>query len=92
VLRRPLERDVTVDVFDAPERAAFRERVVARRRAGLTEKQVATELGITVTAAQCAAALQRHGAIEYRRPVHRGIKPAGRSGKDAKASTSRLPF
>jgi hypothetical protein len=59
VLRRPLERAVIVDLFDSPERAAFRERVVARRRAGLTEKQVATELGITITAAQHAAALQR---------------------------------
>ena len=58
-LRKPLERIVTIDLFEHPQREAFRTRVVALRKAGKTEREVAEELGITVTAAQRAAALQR---------------------------------
>jgi site-specific DNA recombinase len=59
VLRRPLERTLVVDLFDEPQRAKCRERVVAGRAAGRSERKVADDLGITVTAAQKAATLQR---------------------------------
>jgi site-specific DNA recombinase len=54
-----LRRDLVVDLFDMPQRAAFRGRVIALRANGLTERQVAAELGLTVAAAQRAAALDR---------------------------------
>jgi DNA invertase Pin-like site-specific DNA recombinase len=58
-LEEVLRRELTVDLFDRPQRVEFRERVVRLRAGGRTERQVAAELGITVTAAQRAAALQR---------------------------------
>jgi len=54
-----LSRELVVDLFEPPQREEFCERVVAMRQLGMTEKQVAAELGITHTAAQRAAALQR---------------------------------
>ncbi len=42
----------TLDLFDPPQRVAFRDRVVALRNTGLTEHAVADRLGLTVTAAQ----------------------------------------
>jgi hypothetical protein len=54
-----LRRELTVDLFQPPKREALRGRVVALRAAALTEREVAAQLGITVTAAQRAAALQR---------------------------------
>jgi len=59
VLRQPLEKILTVDLFDHPQRELFRTRVVEARAKGMTERAVAAELGITVTAAQKAAVLQR---------------------------------
>lgn len=50
---------VVIDLFDPPQRIAFRVRVVALRQSGLTEGATANELGITVTAAQRAMALHR---------------------------------
>lgn len=63
-LQRPLEQVLHVDLFEPPEREAFRKQVVRMRQGdgcsrGMTERQVARELGITVTAAQRASALQR---------------------------------
>jgi DNA invertase Pin-like site-specific DNA recombinase len=52
-------REMQVDLFDPPQRVVYRERVVELRAAGLTERQVAQRLGITPTAAQRAAALDR---------------------------------
>ena len=54
-----ITRAVTLDLFDPPQRVAFRERVVALRNTGLTEGEVADQLGLTVTAAQRAMALHR---------------------------------
>ncbi len=54
-----ITRVVTLDLFDPPQRVAFRERVVALRDAGLTERAAADELGLTVTAAQRAMGLHR---------------------------------
>ncbi len=58
VLRRPLRAQVIVDLFNLPQRAAFRERVVTPCAAGKKEHDIAAELGITKTAVQ-AMALQR---------------------------------
>ena len=49
----------TVDLFDAPQRIAYRERVVALRERGLTERATARELGLTQPAVQRAMALHR---------------------------------
>jgi DNA invertase Pin-like site-specific DNA recombinase len=54
-----LRRHRTVDLFEAPQREAFRKQIMALRRCGLTERQIATKLGLTITAVQRAAALQR---------------------------------
>jgi len=54
-----LRRELTVDLFKPPQRVVYRERVVAGRAAGQTERQVAADCKITVTAAQRASALDR---------------------------------
>jgi hypothetical protein len=54
-----LRKDLVVDLFEMPQRAAFREQVIALRAQGLTERQVASQLGLTVAATQRAAALDR---------------------------------
>ena len=66
VLAEPLDRVLTVDLFDPPQRAEFRERIVALRATvnpetgkKYTEAEAAREVGITKTATQRAAALQR---------------------------------
>ena len=59
VLLRPLERVLTIDLFDPPQRERFRLQILDARESGKTERQAAVESGITVTAAQHAAALQR---------------------------------
>jgi hypothetical protein len=59
LLERPLERLLTVDLFDPPQREVHRRRIVAERGSGVTERAAATVCGITITAAQRAAALQR---------------------------------
>lgn len=58
-VRDHLSTELVVDLFDPPQRAAFRQQVVALRRQGLTEQAVAKQLGITTTAAQRAAMLDR---------------------------------
>jgi len=59
ILESPLERVVTVDLFEVPQRIQFREQVVSLRSQGMTERAIAKSLGITITAAQRASALQR---------------------------------
>jgi site-specific DNA recombinase len=59
VLKQPLERVLTVDLFDRPQRELFRSTIVALRKLGVSECEAARRCGITVTAAQKAAALQR---------------------------------
>lgn len=63
-LQKPLERVLTVDLFDSPQRNAYREVVVEMRQANAgdnnqTVKEIAESLGITDTAVQYAMALQR---------------------------------
>jgi hypothetical protein len=65
VLEKPLEHVLTIDLFDMPQRVALREKIIAGRQEReasghkRTERDVANSLGITVTAAQRAAALDR---------------------------------
>lgn len=54
-----LSLDMQVDLFERPQRERFRSQVIAMREAGMTESAVAAALGITKTAAQHAAALNR---------------------------------
>jgi hypothetical protein len=64
-LQGPLTRELKIDLFDMPQHVKFREQVVAGRQQHdangrkRTERDVANALGITVTAAQRAAALDR---------------------------------
>ena len=58
-IRDSLEKTVCINLFDPPQREQFREDVVRLRKSGVPQAVVAGELGITVTAAQRAAALQR---------------------------------
>ena len=57
-LRKPLERVITVDLFDPPEPVKWREEVMLRRKSA-TERAVANDLGITITVAHRAAGLDR---------------------------------
>jgi len=54
-----LQRDLVIDLFDVPQREAFRTRVVALRAAGWEQRVIGKELGITQPAVQNALALQR---------------------------------
>ena len=47
VLKQPLERVLTIDLFEPPQRVEYREQVVAMRQE-MTERELAQELGITV--------------------------------------------
>ena len=55
----PLRDELVVDLFNPPQRVEYRESVQRLRADGLTERQVAEQLGITITAAQRSAALTR---------------------------------
>lgn len=54
-----LRRELGVELFEPPQREKFRREVMRRRQAGQTERQIAGELGLTITAVQRAATLQR---------------------------------
>lgn len=66
IVEERLERTIVVDLFDAPQREMYRHEVVSLRESEnpetgrrYTEAEVARKLGITKTAAQYGAALQR---------------------------------
>jgi hypothetical protein len=69
-----LQREMVVDLFDPPQRVAYRQQVLDLRAQGLMERQVAERLGITETAVQRAAALGRRmaqlGVTDLYQPVH----------------------
>jgi DNA invertase Pin-like site-specific DNA recombinase len=52
-----LERTLLVDLFDPPQREAYRVRVMERTARGLTQREIAQELKITLPAVQRAGAL-----------------------------------
>jgi len=58
VLERPLEQVLCVDLFNPVQREEFRQHVIEMRKT-MTEREVTHKLGITNTAVQSAAALQR---------------------------------
>lgn len=58
-LRAPMEKVLEVDLFEPPQREEFRKEVVRLRGEGLTERNVAKSLEITITATQRASQLQR---------------------------------
>jgi DNA invertase Pin-like site-specific DNA recombinase len=70
----PPRKDMVVDLFDPPQRVAYRQEVMRLRGQGLTEREVAQRLGITTTAAQRAAALDRQmralGLTDPYQPIH----------------------
>ena len=51
--------ELTVDLFDDPQRAAYRERVVSLQAEGLTHRQIAEQLKLTLPAVQRAINLDR---------------------------------
>jgi site-specific DNA recombinase len=69
-----LRREMQVDLVDLPQRVAFREQIVTLRSRGLTESEVARRVGLTVTATQKAAALDRLmkqlGIADPYQPIH----------------------
>lgn len=54
-----LRRELQVDLFDLPQHVRFRADIVQLRAAGFTEREAARQVGITITAAQRAARLNR---------------------------------
>ncbi len=63
-LSESLEQVLEVDLFNPPQREAFRRRIIElRNQSGdngkMTEKKIAAQLGLTITATQRGAALQR---------------------------------
>src|SRR5262249_14141251 len=83
LLHQPLsDRVVVVDLFDPPQRAKHRAQIVAARANGASERQAAKACGITVTAAQKAAALQRTmDALGIADPYMRVTEPPADIGK-----------
>jgi site-specific DNA recombinase len=63
VLDEPLEKILTVDLFDPPQREQIRTMVALEltkpKQQRLNQRQLAKSLGVTQPAVQCAAALQR---------------------------------
>jgi hypothetical protein len=54
-----LQREIVVDLFKMPQRAAYREQIMSGRVQGITERAIASRLGLTITAVQRAASLHR---------------------------------
>lgn len=71
-LKIPLTRELTVDLFNPPQREAYRNEVTSLREF-LIEKDVAKQLGITITAASRAYSLQKKmddlGVVDPYQPV-----------------------
>lgn len=57
-----LRRTLVIDLFDPPQWEAIRPELVALRSQGMTEREAAGRLGVTVTAAQRAISPKRAGA------------------------------
>ena len=54
-----LRRDLVVNLFDPPQRVEYRERILSLQADGLTQRQIAVQLGITQPVVQHAVALTR---------------------------------
>jgi hypothetical protein len=93
ILGSLISTTIVVDLFDPSQRIAFRERVVALRSEGKTERVVANELGLTVTAVQRAMVLHRMmfaaGLTDPYRPL---IAPLNGARKFRRHLHSRYKF
>ena len=88
-----LRRDLEVDLFNPPQREEHRRRVVELRAAGWTELRIAAELGITKTAVQQAAALQRRmDSLELSDPYLPVTEPPNDYGRLRRHRHSRYRF
>ena len=58
-LEEAMSCELIVNLFDEPQRAAYREQVIALRTAGFSQRQVANRLGLTQPAVQNAIALDQ---------------------------------
>jgi site-specific DNA recombinase len=54
-----LQHSLVVDLFEAPQREAYRDPVMELTATGLKQREIAWELGITLPAVQDAVALAR---------------------------------
>ncbi len=57
--RSLFQTELVVDLFQPTQRVEYRERIKAMRAARMSEKAIAKQLGLTVTATQRASALTR---------------------------------
>jgi len=73
VLSGLIVQGMTIDLFDPPQRVAFRERIVALRGKKMTEREVAKKLGLTITATQRSMTLHRQmeelGVLDPYKPL-----------------------
>jgi len=88
-LRAPLERVLNVDLFETPQRVKYREQVMALRRE-MTEREAAERLGITKTAAQYTAGLDRLMRRQGPSCGPPGIPLRGRPSADSTLASLRL--
>ncbi|MFT3879659.1 MAG: recombinase family protein [Gemmatales bacterium] len=54
-----LRHELSIDLFKPPQRVRFRKQILELRASGLTEAEAAKQVGITITAAQHAAKLDK---------------------------------
>ena len=88
-----LYRQLTIDLFEAPQRVAFRERVLDLRQQGLTTRQVASRLGLTQPAVQNALALdQRMKELGLTEPYVLLTEPPESFGRCRRHKKSRYRF
>ena len=84
-----LQRELVVDLFDPPQRAAFREQVVALRNAGLTENDVAPAGDYQNRGAACYGVRSPDATTGLERPVRSRNRTDGGHGKTAAATNTR---
>ena len=63
-----------VNLFDLPQRAEFGAKIVEMRAKGMTEKAVAKQLGLTITAAQRAKTLHELSMVRGRSDMYKFLK------------------
>jgi hypothetical protein len=86
-------RTMIIDLFDPPQRVAFREAVVALRGQGMTERETAGRMELTVTAAQRAMALHRQmQEVGANDPYQRLVGPPDGDGKLRRHNHPRYRF
>jgi hypothetical protein len=93
VLEQPLERVLTVDLFNPTQPEAYRRRICDLRAGGMTQREAADRCGLTITAAQDAAGLQRRmDALGLTDPYVAVTQPPDDYGKFRRHLHSRYRF